>query len=523
MMLSKALGRIAAGAAMAAALIGSAAAGPVTLRSYDGAVAISGDLVEFTGDVFVLRTTIGDLRINAMQVACEGEGCPDPSLLRSEFAMAGSDEIGATLMPALLLAYADSLDADLLQSREGDSLIARIRSAAGADLATVTIREGESEDAFKALLAGDAAIGMSARPVSDAELAALRAAGAPDITDPAHERIIALDGLVVVVAPSNPIDALSQEDIADIFAGEITNWSELGGPDAPIVIYAPEGESSARAMFEENILQPLGLSIGDGAKLFENDGDLADQVALDPNGIGFVSIASVRAAKPVAIRTECGLIATPDPFGIKTEEYPLARRLYLYTKDETLPPHAKQLLAFAQSTQAQPVIADAGYVDQGIESRTINEQGMRFAMAFTDPSPEFRYGQMRELATELLGAERLSATFRFNPGSSQLDNKAQRDVKRVIEYLSQPTIGEKEVLLIGFTDSVGRADLNRALSFRRADQVRAAIEAAAPAGALDKIDFRVMGYGELAPVGCNESLAGRRINRRVELWIRDKF
>ncbi len=522
-MLSRMMSRMAAAAAICAGMAGVASAEPVTLRSYDGAVALSGDLVEFTGDAFVLRTTIGVMRINAMQVSCEGAGCPDPRLLSSEFSVAGSDDIGASLMPALLLGYADSLDGDLVQARSGSALEMKILSPDGVDLASVNLKSDASADAFSALLKGEAEIGMSARPIRDAEVDAFRRNGIEDMTDPEHERVLALDGLVIVVSPSNPIDALSEENIADIFAGGITNWSEVGGRDAPINVYSRDKQSGAYELFETSILRPLGLELAASARTYDSNDALSDDVALDPNGIGFASISSVRSAKPMAIRTECGLIATPDAFGIKTEEYPLARRLFLYTKGGAMPPHARQLLRFAESSEAQGVIADAGFVDQGVESRTINQQGMRFAMAFTDPSPEFNYAQMRELASELITAERLSSTFRFNPGSSQLDNKAQLDVKRVIDYLARPEVGEKEVLVVGFTDSVGRADLNRTLSFRRADQVRASIEAEAPEGALSKIDFRVLGYGELAPIGCNESLAGRRINRRVELWIRDKY
>ena len=79
----------------------------------------------------------------------------------------------------------------------------------------------------------------------------------------------------------------------------------------------------------------------------------------------------------------------------------------------------------------------------------------------------------------------------------------------------------KEILLIGFTDSVGRADLNTRLSQLRASQVREALVAALPDGLGETIPLNVQGYGEMSPLGCNETLGGRRINRRVEGWIRD--
>ena len=79
----------------------------------------------------------------------------------------------------------------------------------------------------------------------------------------------------------------------------------------------------------------------------------------------------------------------------------------------------------------------------------------------------------------------------------------------------------KEILLVGFTDSVGRADLNEVLSKARAGQVRSAIRRGAPRGTFDEVAMTAIGYGEMSPLGCNEAAVGRRINRRVEVWTRD--
>ncbi|MFT6773647.1 MAG: phosphate transport system substrate-binding protein [Paracoccaceae bacterium] len=123
--------------------------------------------------------------------------------------------------------------------------------------------------------------------------------------------------------------------------------------------------------------------------------------------------------------------------------------------------------------------------------------------------------------SELINAQRLSTTCRFLPGSSQRNNKAQGDVERIVNYLMDEDEKGAEVLLVGFIDGVGRADLNRAPSFRRADQVRRALVDADEQRLIGNVNIRVLGYGELAPVGCNETLLGRSINRRVEMWITD--
>ncbi|MFT4792816.1 MAG: phosphate transport system substrate-binding protein [Paracoccaceae bacterium] len=519
-MLFARLARLAAGVAAISVVATAASAEIVTLKSYDGNVALTGDLTRFENNTYFLRTLIGEIAVNATQVSCDGEACPEIEL-GSAFSIKGSDTIGAGLMPALLLGFADQIDADVVQSRgatEG-AMSMQMLAASGDELAKIELDVGGSAGGITALLANDVAIAMASRALSDDEIDNFAAVGFPDMATPQREQVLALDGLVVITSPSNPVESLSVIEIAEIFAGDITNWNEVGGPDLPIEIFAHEDGAGTMGELNSQILRPNGAALSPNARRFSGNEVLADEVSVTRGAIGFTGLAYVRSAKALAVRTECGLVATPSSFAIKTEEYPLARRLYLYTSGAPQPAQVARLLDYTRSEDAQQVIADAGFVDQGVDHIPVNDQGVRFAMAFTDPSPEFNFPQMRELMGELINGQRLSTTFRFLPGSSQLDNKAQGDVERIVKYLMAEDEKGAEVLLVGFTDSVGRADLNRALSFRRADQVRRAIVDAGGQTLLDQVNIRVLGYGELAPVGCNETLLGRSINRRVEMWI----
>lgn len=519
-MLFARLARLAAGVAAISIAATAASAETVTLKSYDGNIALTGDLTRFENNTYFLRTLIGEIAVNATQVSCDGDACPEIEM-GSEFAIKGADTIGAGLMPALLLGFADQIEADVVQSRgatEG-AMSMQMLAASGDEVAKIELDLSGSAEGLQALQANDVAIAMASRSLSDDEIDSFTAAGFPDMATPQREQVLALDGLVVITSPSNPVNSLSILEIADIFSGAITNWDEVGGPDLPIEVFAREAGSGTLSELNSQILRPNGLELTRSAKRFNGNEILSDEVSVTRGAIGFTGLAYVRSAKSLAIRTECGLVATPSSFSIKTEEYPLARRLYLYTSGAPQPAQVAKLLDYTRSDDAQQVIADAGFVDQGVDHIPVNDQGVRFAMAFTDPSPEFNFPQMRELMSELINAQRLSTTYRFLPGSSQLDNKAQGDVERIVDYLMDEDEKGAEVLLVGFTDSVGRADLNRALSFRRADQVRRALVDAGGQKLLDNVNIRVLGYGELAPVGCNETLLGRSINRRVEMWI----
>jgi len=514
--------RVGFSAAMALIAI-PAVAQEVTLQSYDGSITLRGNLVEFDGQNYQIATAIGAITIDAYQVTCEGEACPDPSLLRSEFRIAGSDTIGADLMPALVEGYSFALDADIASNEinADGSIGLAIEDLSGGRIADIEIALLSGEG-FDALLDGTASIGMASRPVRPREAQAFDDANLGNVTDPTQEHILALDGILVVLARSNPVRNLSIEEMAGIFAGEITNWSQVGGANAPINVYIREEGSGTRAVFEQNVMDVIGASISSTAEVIENNADLSDAVASDPFGIGITGYASARNAQPVGIEEVCGIVTQPSAFNIKAEEYPLARRLYLYTTNAALPNHARNLIEFVNSDAAQDIIADAGFIDQGISGASMNEQGLRLASAMMAAEDLDQLSDVRDFASLMLNAERLSTTLRFQPGSSLLDAKAQRDVVRIAESLSRGGFDNKEVLLVGFTDSIGRPDLNRALSERRADQVLSAILNAAPGGTIDTDQISVLGFGEISPVGCNETFTGRQVNRRVEIWVRDR-
>ena len=496
----------------------------VTLQSYDGTITLRGTLTDFDGQNYQISTAIGAITIDAYQVSCEGEACPDPSLLRSEFRITGSDTIGIDLMPALVEGYSFALDADIAENTiaaDGSVAIA-IEDLSGGRIADIEIASLNSGDGFEALLNGSAAIGMASRAARPREAQAFADANLGTITDPAQEHILALDGILIVLARSNPVRNLSIEEMAGIFAGDITNWAEVGGPNAPINLYVREEGSGTRTVFEQNVMETVGLDISSEARVLNDNSDLSDAVASDPFGIGFTGYANERNAQAVGIEEVCGIVTQPSVFNIKAEEYPLARRLYLYTTNQSLPNHARNLIEFVNSDAAQDIIADAGFIDQGISGAPMSDQGVRLASAMLAAEDLDQLSDVRDFASLMLNAERLSTTLRFQPGSSLLDAKAQRDVIRIAELMSRGGFDNKEIMLVGFTDSIGRPDLNRALSERRAEQVLEAILQSAPSGTIDQERISVLGFGEISPVGCNETFQGRQVNRRVEIWVRDR-
>jgi len=517
------------GTAIAAALLlagpGAPRAEPVvSLTSHTGGATVQGELVSFDGQTYMVRTTLGIIAIAADQVACSGEGCPDsgapPPAADSgppELTVQGSNIIGEALIPELIAGYAAAQSADVIREVGGAHGEARfhIRRDDGTETSVIRVGARGTETVFAAMASGEADLGLAARRMTGPE------GGLADLRDTPGERILALDGLVAIVHPDNPVRVLTLDQIAAVFAGRVIDWAQLGGQARPISVYLPGANSGTMKQFQDLVMTPRQMEPAGTAERLDSHADLSDLVSIDPGGIGLTGFAELRATRALAIRQRCGLISVPTTFNIKTEEYPLSRRLYVYGDPQTLSPAAVAFADYMVSDAAQPVIADAGFVDRDILSQGIEVQGARLANTITSPE-EFSLPVLREMLTELKDAVRLSLTFRFTPGSTTLESRSQSESERFARLLAGGAYAGKDVLLVGFADSVGDFEVNRGLAERRAQAVLATLQGAVPADALAGVALQVKSYGELTPVGCNESPEGRELNRRVEVWIRDR-
>lgn len=517
------------------AMPGKANADEATLTLKGGGFTIKGDLKGLhQGRYIILSKEFGSMELDATRFDCVGSGCQKwpptaalpaapthlsvpatPAVIRIH----GSNALGVELMPTLIRAYAESVGANVSKI-VGETLYEeryRLADAEGRPFGTIDLSRKGSSTAFRSLEAGKAEIGMATRRIRDAEVATLTAAGAPNMRSPGSEHVVALDGLMILVAPENTAVALSIDNIAKIFSGQITDWSSLRLPPGKIKVYSTDNDSGTLATFENLVLKPRELQFTSDVERMISHDERSDAVARDPLAITFAPLNSQRNAKALNIESHCGLIVRPSRFSIKTEEYALARRLYFYTKGTPDTPLARGLLEYALSSHAQETISHAQFVNQAAETLKFKDQGGRIAYALNAPAEDFDIDMMRKLISDVSQAERLSITFRFETASSTLDSKAHEDVQRLVKWLNLPENKAKKVMLLGFADSVGPFAANETLSTKRALAVRAAIGDAD--ASLGNKTFSLRGYSELAPVSCNDTIESRLFNRRVEVWF----
>ena len=170
------------------------------------------------------------------------------------------------------------------------------------------------------------------------------------------ETILAYDGIAVIVNPENPVSDLTLAQIADIYTGKITNWSEVGGADMEIVLIGREAGSGTRSGFEEIV------GVVDACQYRQeltSTGDVITTVAQNPNAIGYASLASVKdTVKALDVEG-----VTPSEETVKDGSYLVQRPFVLVTKEGVeLSAAAQDFFNYITSTEANEIIAGAGVV-----------------------------------------------------------------------------------------------------------------------------------------------------------------
>ena len=236
-------------------------------------------------------------------------------------------------------------------STDGSTSMEKVIGALGEafmeanDGVTFTYNPTGSGSGIQAVQEGRCDIGLSSRALKDEE----KAAGLT-------ETVLAYDGIAIIVNPANKVENLTIAQIADIYAGKITNWSQVGGDDAEIVLIGREAGSGTRGGFEEIV------DVKDACKYrqeLSSTGDVITTVAQNPGAIGYASLASVKdTVKAVQVEG-----VTPSEATVKDGTYAIQRPFVLATKtDVKLNDVAQAFFDYITSPAANDVITAAGVV-----------------------------------------------------------------------------------------------------------------------------------------------------------------
>ncbi len=226
----------------------------------------------------------------------------------------------------------------------------------------ISVTGGGSGTGIAALINKTVDIANASRAIKQEEIDSAKKNGVEPV-----EFVIARDAIAVIVNPQNPVSQLTLQQISDIYSGKITNWSEVGGEDRPIVRLSRETNSGTHVYFLENVLR---LGQKDNKTLFSTDTlllpsseGITAEVRDNPNAIGYDGLGYVvPEVKVIAVaKSENQAYVMPSVDSVNAGTYPIARELFMYTAGQ--PSGAvKAYLDWILTPEAQKIVTELGFV-----------------------------------------------------------------------------------------------------------------------------------------------------------------
>jgi phosphate transport system substrate-binding protein len=216
----------------------------------------------------------------------------------------------------------------------------------------ITVSESGSGNGAKSIMNGTCDVAAMSRPMKDSEFKACADSGIQPV---AH--VAALDGLPILVHPSNPVQDLTVEQVRKIFLGEITNWKEVGGPDSSIVTVSRDTNSGTYETFEGLVMNKG--KIHEGCEYVGSNGAIRQRVQSTPAAIGYAGLGFVdKTVKALKINGIYPAVET-----VQSGEYPIARPLFLYTDGyPKLGTPLHQFVTIHLTEDGQEMVEEIGFV-----------------------------------------------------------------------------------------------------------------------------------------------------------------
>jgi len=220
---------------------------------------------------------------------------------------------------------------------------------------TVQVTGGGSGVGISALINGTTDICNSSRPMKQSEVDKLKAR----FNVLGVEIKVAKDGLALYVHESNPVQELTIDQLRRIYTGAITNWKDVGGPDAKTIIYGRENSSGTYVYFKDNVLK--GDDFSPMTQTMPGTAAVVNAVSKDKYGIGYGGAAYAKGIKDVKVKKDASTPGyAPTEENVKSGKYPISRYLYLYTRNR--PTGAvKEFVDWILSKEGQQVVSKVGY------------------------------------------------------------------------------------------------------------------------------------------------------------------
>lgn len=216
---------------------------------------------------------------------------------------------------------------------------------------SITIEGSGSGNGIKALLDGTCSIANSSREMREQEIATAKEKGVA-----VREIPVAIDMIVPVVNPVNPVDTLTMDQLKGIYDGSIKNWKQVGGKDEKIVVISRDSSSGTYEIWHEKVMHKT--DVARDALLQASNGAIVSAVAGNPKAIGYIGFGYIdRTVKPISVS---GVLPTLE--NGKTGKFPVSRKLYMYINEKKVSDETRKFIDFLLGGDGQRLVTEAGFI-----------------------------------------------------------------------------------------------------------------------------------------------------------------
>ena len=334
-------------------------------------------------------------------------------------------------------------------------------------------------------------------------------------------QLLGLSAFAVVVAGDVTVDMITMEQLAGIYAGNITNWSELGGADQAILPLQLPADASIRAELITLVMQPANMAISSKILMMADEVSIAALVNQLPGSLSVISLDKAADSNTVAVAGACGVPVRPNAFNIISGDYPLVRPVMAAYDRAPNTALLTELFDYAMSDVAQNLLARDGFTNQQAISQSGDDKNARLSALLDASSGDGDDAVSAEMFKLLSSGERLSPTMVGGQTSGPEGAWNRAMMLGLVDLVATPALAGRALFFVGLGASENGDQDAIDVSLQAAFAVETAFrQFAADTVRQNDLTLSSYGFGSSAPATCYEGQVAGPTQTRVEIWVR---
>lgn len=511
----------------------------VTLESPDKFISVDGQIVGFNGVMVRIQSAVGAVSVPASEVICFGEACLT-TIANNDFGLTASDFIDVVADASATAPTQDTSQA------AGTLQVAFAAPAFGAAYDAAAAAFSVSDDtAFTAEISGDGEIaladptnGTTLTLASTNDMAAadvlieaisLNGTAPQEFNNPTGwavaqslpYQMLALQSFSVIAAPTAGIDSISLNDLARVYAGEVSNWSQIGGADVAVLPLQLPSTSPLRSEIEALVMAPSGKQIAGNVLTMADEAGISASINQFPGSVSIVTTQGADDALTVPVAGSCGIPVPATLFNVKSGDYPLIRPIMANFRGNSGGVLATEALDFAATDAAQELIAQTGFIAFSVTQQESSIKNSRLGGLLGASLDDAQRAAAAQMFQVLFDADRLSTTFTGGAASGPEGAWNRAMLQSITAAMADPANAGREFVLVGKGKSTSGSEAAIAASAAAAEALRDTLGAvAADVIAAGGITLSTYGFGDVAEVACIDGQVAGADYTRIEIWVR---